>query len=70
MNNTAKNLPRMTAEEYFRYTPETNQACELIDGEVVALASPSLSHQRISGEIYSAVSTHIRANHGNWWKRL
>ena len=33
MNNTAKNSPRMTAEEYFKYSPETTQPTELLDGE-------------------------------------
>lgn len=34
MNNTAKNSPpRMTAEEYFKYSPETTQPTELLDGD-------------------------------------
>lgn len=65
MDNTAQNIPRMTAEEYFRYTPETNRQVELLDGEVVAQASPSLQHQTIAGELYSAFSYFIRKNGGN-----
>ena len=35
MENITNNPPRMTAEEYFKYTPETNQPTELIGGEIV-----------------------------------
>lgn len=63
MENTVKK-PGMTAEEYFRTTPETNLPTELIDGEIVSQASPSVQHQSIAGELYSAISQFIRKNGG------
>lgn len=65
MDNHATNIPRMTAEEYFKTTPETNQPTELIEGEIVAQASPSRLHQRISGRMFAVIDGFIRANGGN-----
>lgn len=63
MDNTAKQIPRMTAEEFFK-TPETAQPSELLDGEIVNLASPSIRHQRLSAGLLTRLKNHVAANHG------
>ena len=65
MNPNAQNSPRMTAEEYLQTTTETDAFTELIDGEIVNLASPSRQHQRISGRMFSAFDRFILANGGS-----
>lgn len=37
---------------------------ELIDGEIYYMATPSRTHQKISGEIYYNIADHIKHNHG------
>lgn len=64
MNNTAQNIPRMTAEEYFKNTAETTQPTELLDGEVVAFASPNTRHQAIVGGLYSELRQFVKKNGG------
>ena len=64
MNNTAQNIPRMTAEEYFKYTAETTQPIELLNGEVVDQAAPSIRHQRIALNLLTRLKEHVRLNHG------
>ena len=64
MNNTAQNMPRMTAEEYFKQTAETTQPTELLDGEIFNQAAPSIRHQRISMKLASRLDAHIEKNHG------
>lgn len=55
---------KYTSEEYFTYTPESNAHCELVDGEIIALASPSRIHQEITGEIYAELRNFIKRNNG------
>lgn len=64
MANTAQNMPRMTAEEFFRNSPETNQKQELLDGEIVAQASPSVWHQDICDGLCAALRSFVRQNGG------
>lgn len=64
MDNTAQNSPRMTAEEYFKAAPETNQPTELLDGEIVCLASPTRRHQNITGGVFAELRQYIKANGG------
>ena len=64
METTFTNKPRMTAEEYFRTTPETTQPTELLDGEIVCLASPTRRHQRITGGVFAELRQYIKANGG------
>lgn len=64
MENITNNPPRMTAEEYFKYTPETNQPTELIEGELVALASPSIRHQEIAVGLASDFRQFVKQNGG------
>ena len=65
MENTAKNTPRMTAEEYFKATPETNQPTELLDGEIVALASPTSQHQDIASGLLTELRLFVKQNGGS-----
>lgn len=56
---------KYTAEEFFALIPESNnERYELHNGELVALASPSLKHQRISIEISSEIRNYIKTNKG------
>lgn len=64
MDNHATNIPRMTAEEYFKAVPETSQPTELVEGEIVSLASPSMEHQSIAGGVYAELFHFIRQNGG------
>lgn len=64
METTSTNKPRMTAEEYFRTTPETTQPTELLDGEIVMQASPSMEHQSIAGGVHAELFRFIRQNGG------
>lgn len=65
MNNTAQNIPRMTAEEYFRQTAGTTQPQELLEGVIVDQAAPSIRHQSIVGALYSELRQFIKANGGS-----
>lgn len=64
MADTAKNDPRITAEEYFKLTADREDRTELLDGEIVALAAPSTVHQTIVGRLFSSADGFIRANGG------
>ena len=64
MNNTAQNIHRMTADEFFRSTAETTQPQELLDGEIVDQAAPNIRHQQISMKLSSRLDAHIEANRG------
>lgn len=64
METTAQNIPRMTADEYFKMIPETNQPTELIDGELVSLASPSVRHQDIATGLASELRQFVKQNGG------
>ena len=56
---------KYTANEFFALTPESNsERYELIKGEIVALAAPSIIHQRILGEIFSEIRNFIKRNNG------
>lgn len=44
-----------TYDEVLAEFPETNQPCELVDGELIFMASPSFYHQEISFRIQSAL---------------
>ena len=44
METTAKNIPRYTVEEYYEAVKETEQRTELLDGEIVDMASPNIQH--------------------------
>lgn len=55
---------KMTASEFFEKLPETNELCELIEGQVVMQAAPTTVHQDIVGGLYSEIRGYIRRNGG------
>ena len=57
---------KYTAEEFFALIPESNsEMYELYNGEIVALASPSLNHQNIIGGLYYKIRQYISENKGD-----
>ena len=59
--------PRMDTEEYFR-TPETLLPQELVYGLVREAAAPTPGHQRIVGQMFLALSEHLRRHRaGSVW---
>ena len=63
MENTAGRL--YTAAEFFEMIPETNEPYELHSGEVIALATPSVEHQRISRELVFRLGAFIKSRGGS-----
>ena len=56
---------KYTADEFFSMFPESNsERYELYEGEVVAMASPSIQHQRIVMHISYIIYDFIKKNHG------
>ena len=56
---------KYTAEEFFKLTNENDsERYELINGEIIAQAAPSTSHQRITGGIYRKIGNFIESNKG------
>ncbi|WP_028509134.1 Uma2 family endonuclease [Ruminococcus sp. NK3A76] len=55
---------KYTAEEYLALTPETNEKSELIYGEIVAQAAPSIQHQRISREVSFQLVSYVKSKGG------
>ena len=51
-----------TAEEFYNI-PDDIRA-ELINGEIVYMASPSRIHQEILGELFNIIKNHIKFNNG------
>ena len=62
MNNAAK-TPRYNVEEYYQAIQNSEQPTELLDGGLVAMASPSIQHQRICGNLQFFIKQYIRRNH-------
>ena len=55
---------RYTAEEFLALQPETNELCELLEGEIVMQAAPNIMHQRISKRITSKLDSFILSKGG------
>ena len=53
----------MTAEE-FAALPQGPPYFQLVDGELFFMATPSVLHQEIVGNLYFAIKSHLRANPG------
>lgn len=51
-----------TAEDYYNMPDEIR--AELIDGEMVYMASPSRIHQEILGELYNIIKNYIKSKDG------
>jgi Uma2 family endonuclease len=58
---------KYTAEEFFIVTPKesTAEQYELLDGEIVALASPKTIHQKLVRELSFAIHSYIKSNRGS-----
>lgn len=41
------------------------QRAELFDGEMIMMATPTTTHQRLIGELYIMIANYIRSNKGN-----
>lgn len=50
------------SEEEFLSLPESMDRIELLDGEVIVAAAPSLLHQLVLGDLYSVMRAWARAN--------
>lgn len=48
MGTTAKEKRRYTVSEYYALMQDTEEKMELLDGELVGMASPSIQHQRLT----------------------
>ena len=55
-----ENKKKYTIEEFFKLTEESTERMELIDGEIVAMSSPSRIHQRISSRMYGIIDAYVR----------
>lgn len=57
---------KYSADEFLKLmTDESTERYELIDGDIVALASPGELHQRILGEVFAELRNYIRNNMGD-----
>lgn len=64
MENTAREIKKYSVEEYYKEVENYSNPTELRNGEIIDLASPSISHQRISGEVYAEFRNYIKQNNG------
>ncbi len=64
MPNTARKEEFYTAEEYYVVTSGSEQLTELIGGRIVALASPTIQHNRIAQNLLVEMKLFIRKNKG------
>ncbi|MBQ4465527.1 MAG: Uma2 family endonuclease [Oscillospiraceae bacterium] len=58
------NEQKHTAEEYFRLTESLEERTELIDGQIIAMASPNIRHQILASRLFGRADQYILANHG------
>lgn len=63
--STVPNPEKITIEEYSRIIETMEERAELLDGQVVAMGSPSRTHQRISSHLHHVIEDFIRSNHGD-----
>lgn len=64
MENTAKEIKRYTAREYYAATENTDALTELRNGEIINMSSPNIIHQKIVGELHFKILGYIRSNGG------
>ena len=46
--------------EFLEFVKDTKERYELIDGKIYMMASPTVKHQSIAGEIYAELSNYLR----------
>lgn len=63
--STVPNPEKTTIEEYSRIIETMEERAELLDGQIVAMGSPSRTHQRISYGLHRRIDDYIRSNNGN-----
>ena len=51
---------KLTIDEFLKIAENSPERMELIDGEIVAMASPSRIHQRISSRMYGIIDAYVR----------
>jgi len=64
MDNTVRELKKYSVEEYYKEVKSYPNLTELRNGEILNLASPSIKHQQISGEVYAEFRNYIKQNQG------
>lgn len=60
----ALNENKISSDVYFAETENTENKTELINGEIVAMASPSLAHQKIIMRVSAFIDRYISDNKG------
>ena len=55
-------LPRMNVETYLEYEHSQDTRHELVDGYLYAMGGASEKHERISGNLFAALATHLRGS--------
>lgn len=50
---------KYNAEEFFEFTKDKEERYELIDGRIYFMASPNVTHQRITGFIYNMLANYL-----------
>ncbi|MBR0485675.1 MAG: Uma2 family endonuclease [Oscillospiraceae bacterium] len=51
---------KLTIDEFLKISENSTERMELMDGEIVAMASPSRIHQRISSRMYGIIDAYVR----------
>lgn len=64
MENLAKDIKKYSIDDYYNEIKNLDYRTELRNSEIVALASPSIKHQRICGEIFFQIKSYIKQNNG------
>ena len=57
---------KYTVDEFLKFTENNSELFELIDGEIIAMSSPSTIHQTIVTEISAEIRNYIKANNGKY----
>lgn len=55
---------KYTVDEFLKFTENNSELFELIDGEIIAMSSPSTIHQTIVTEISAEIRNYIKTNNG------
>ncbi len=53
---------RYTYDEVLMEFPETNQPCELVDGELIFMAAPSYYHQKVTARFFRLLEDWVQAH--------
>jgi Uma2 family endonuclease len=64
MENTAREIQKYSIEEYYKKIENYSTLTELRNGEIIDLASPSIKHQMLTGELSYKLREYIKRNKG------